>query len=154
MRRVQNPNSVVRCLYVPTAVAKPQATVDSRGCEETEPASGWPKDRFLTPGPDEDFVDPADEYKMPWEEDMPVKDMPLSEGVKSKASNALSYAASIGLEISGSRELVTDACKLVLEFRDIFSTKRDPLFVAFKEAAALRLFSAKLFERASSASQP
>jgi hypothetical protein len=105
-----------------TAVVKPQATVDSQGCEEPEPASGWPKERFLTPEPDEDFVDPADEYRMPWEEDMPVKDMPLSEGVKSEAGNALSYAASIGLEISGSREFVTDACELVLEFRDIFST--------------------------------
>ncbi len=41
----------------PTAVAKRQATVDSQGCEETEPASGWPKDRFLTPEPDEDFVE-------------------------------------------------------------------------------------------------
>ena len=50
---------------MPTAVAKPQATVDSQGCDETEPASGWPKERFLTPESDEDFVDPADEYKMP-----------------------------------------------------------------------------------------
>jgi hypothetical protein len=49
--------------------------------------------------------------------------MPLLEGVSSKAGNALSYAASIGLEISGSREFVTDACALVLEFRDIFSTE-------------------------------
>ena len=106
-----------------TAVAKPQATVDSQCCEETEPASGWPKEHFLTPEPDEDFVDPADEYRMPWEEDMPVKEMPLSEGVKSKAGNALSYAASIGLEISGSREFVTDACELVLEYRDIFWTE-------------------------------
>ncbi len=52
--------------------------------------------------------------------------MPLSEGVKSKAGNALSYAASIGLEISGSREFVTDACELVLEFQDIFSTELSP----------------------------
>jgi hypothetical protein len=76
----------------PTAVAKPQAIVDFRGGEETEPASGWPKERFLSPEPDEDFVDPADEYKMPWEEDTP-----LPEGVRSKAGDALSYAASIGL---------------------------------------------------------
>jgi hypothetical protein len=110
-----------------TAVAKPQATVDSQGCEETGPASGWPKERFLIPEPDEDFVDPADEYRMPWKEDMPVKDiMPLSEGVKSKAGNALSYAASIGLEISGSREFCMDACELVLKFRDIFSTELSP----------------------------
>ena len=34
---------------------------------------------------------------MPWEEDMP-----LLEGVSSKADNASSYPASIGLEISGS----------------------------------------------------
>ena len=45
---------------------------------------------------------------MPWEEDTP-----LPEGVRSKAGNASSYAASIGLEISGSREFVTDACALV-----------------------------------------
>jgi hypothetical protein len=99
----------------PAAVAKPQAIVDFRGGEEIEPASGWPKERFLTPEPDKDFVDPADEYKMPWEEDTP-----LPEGVRSKAGNASSYAASIGLEISGSEEFVTDACALVLEFRDIF----------------------------------
>jgi hypothetical protein len=53
----------------PTAVAKPHSAVDSQGCEESEPASGWPKERFLTSEPDEDFVDPADDYKMPWEED-------------------------------------------------------------------------------------
>jgi hypothetical protein len=105
----------------PSAVAKPQAIVDFQGGEETEPASGWPKERFLTPEPDEDFVDPADEHKMPWEEDTPVP-----EGVRSKAGNASSYAASIGLEISGSREFVTDACALVLEFRDIFSTELSP----------------------------
>jgi hypothetical protein len=70
----------------------------------------------------ENFVDPAaDEYKMPWEEDMP-----LSEGVSSKSGYASSYAASIGLEISGSEEFVTDACALVLEFRDIFSTELSP----------------------------
>ena len=81
---------------------------------------------MTTPEPDEDFVDPADEYRMPWEEDMPVKDISLSEGVKSKAGSALSYAASIGLEISGSREFIADACELVLEFRDIFSTELSP----------------------------
>ena len=52
---------------------------------------------------------------MPWEEDKP-----LLEGVSSNAGNASSYAALIGLEISGSVEFVTDACTLVLEFRDIF----------------------------------
>jgi hypothetical protein len=105
----------------PTAVANPQAIVDFRGGKETEPASGWPKERFLTPEPDEDFVDPVDEYKMPWEEDTP-----LPEGVRSKAGDASSYAASIGLEISGSEEFVTDACAFVLEFRDIFSTELSP----------------------------
>jgi hypothetical protein len=74
--------------------------------------------RFLTPEPDEDFVDPADVYKMPWEEDFS-----FPEGVNSKAGNALSYAASIGLEISGSEEFVTD---VVSEFRDIFSTELSP----------------------------
>ena len=75
----------------------------------------------MTPDPDEDFVDPADEYKMLWEEETP-----LLEGVSSKAGNASSYAASIGLEISGSEDFVTDACALVLEFRDIFSTELSP----------------------------
>jgi hypothetical protein len=110
----------------PAAVAKPQAIVDFQGGEETEPASGWPKERFLTPEPDEDFVDPADEYKMPWEEDMPLQDMPLLEGVSSKAGNASSYVVLIGLEISGSREFLTGACTLVFEFRDIFSTELSP----------------------------
>ena len=59
---------------------------------------------------------------MPWEEDTPLPE----EGVRSKAGNVSSYAASIGLEISGSREFVTDACALVLEFRDIFSTELSP----------------------------
>ena len=63
---------------------------------------------------------------MPWEEDMPLQDMPLLEGVSSMAGNAWSYVASIGLEISGSREFVTDVCALVLEFRDIFSTELSP----------------------------
>ena len=54
------------------------------------------------------------------------EDTPLPEGVRSKAGNALSYAASIGLEMSGSREFVTDACALVFEFRDIFSTELSP----------------------------
>ena len=62
----------------------------------------------MTPEPDEDFVDPADKYKMPWEEDSS-----FPEGVKSKVGNLLSFAASIGLEISGSEEFVTDACDLV-----------------------------------------
>ena len=49
--------------------------------------------------------------------------MTLSEGVSSKSGKASSYTASIRLEISGSREFVTNACALVLEFRDIFSTE-------------------------------
>jgi hypothetical protein len=59
---------------------------------------------------------------MPWEEDMP-----LLEGVSSNTGNVSSYATPIGLEIiSGSEEFVTDACALVLEFRDIFSTELSP----------------------------
>ena len=58
---------------------------------------------------------------MPWEEDKP-----LPEGVMSKAGDASSYAALIGLEISGSEEFVTDACALVSEVRDIFSTELSP----------------------------
>jgi hypothetical protein len=69
------------------------------------------------------FVDPAYEYRMPWEEDRPVKVMPLPEGVNWKAGSALSYAASLGLEIHGSKEFVPDAWALVLEYRDIFSTE-------------------------------
>ena len=58
---------------------------------------------------------------MPWEEDFS-----FPEGVKSKAGDASYYATSIGLEISGSEEFVTDACDLVSEFRDIFSTELSP----------------------------
>ncbi len=105
----------------PAAVAKPHAIVDFRDGEETEPAGRWPQERFLTPEPDKDFDDPADEYNLPWEEETP-----LFEEVNSKAGNASSYAASIGLEISGPQEFVTDACALVLEFRDIFSTELSP----------------------------
>ena len=57
---------------------------------------------------------------------MPLKDMPLLEGVKSKVMRALSYAASIGFKISGSEKCVTDACDLVSEFRDIFSIELSP----------------------------
>ncbi len=59
-------------------------------------------------------------------QDMPVQDMPLLEGVSSKAGNALSYTASIELKISGSEEFVTDACDLMSEFRNIFSTELSP----------------------------
>ena len=76
----------------------------------------------MTPKPDEDFVEPGNEYNMPWEEDTP-----LPEGVTTKAGNASPYAASIGLEISGSEEFVADACALVLEFGDIFSTELSPV---------------------------
>jgi hypothetical protein len=58
---------------------------------------------------------------MPWEEDMP-----LLEGVSLMVGNALSYAASMGLEVGGSREFVTNACAFLLEFRDIFSTEFSP----------------------------
>ena len=105
----------------PMAVAKPQAIVDSQRGEEAEPAEGWPKEKFLSPEPDdEDFVDPEDQYLMPWEGTR------MPEGVQSSAGDASSYAASIGLEISGSKEFVIYACALVLEFRDIFSTELSP----------------------------
>jgi len=116
---VQKPQ-LCSAFRAPMAVAQPQAIVDSQGGEEAEPAEGWPKERFLSPEPDEDFVDPEDVYLMPWE------DTRLPEGAPSSAGDAQSYAASIGLEISGSREFVTDACDLVLEFRDIFSTELSP----------------------------
>ena len=48
------------------------------------------------------------------------------EEVGSKAGNVSSYAASIGLEISGSEEFVADACALVLEFLYIVSTGLSP----------------------------
>ena len=38
-------------------------------------------------------------------------------------SVAMSYAASLGLEIRGSKEFVTDAWALVLEYRDVFSSE-------------------------------
>ena len=57
---------------------------------------------------------------MPWEE----SDFP--EGANSTAGNDDSYAASIGLEISGSTQFIADARELVSEFRDIFSTDLSP----------------------------
>jgi hypothetical protein len=43
----------------PTVVAKPQAIVDFRGGEETEPASGWPKRTILDPGARRRFRGPG-----------------------------------------------------------------------------------------------
>ncbi len=40
----------------------------------------------MTPEPDEDFVDPADEYRMPWEEDRPVKVIVLRRFVRTRDS--------------------------------------------------------------------
>ena len=58
------------------AVAKPQAIIDFRGGEEAEPSlltDGLIKEKFSTPEPDEDFVDLADDYRMPWEENTPLR---------------------------------------------------------------------------------
>ena len=67
----------------------------------------------MSPEPDEDFVDPEDNYNMPWEDSdcetgndrMPVKEDET-------------FAAAIGLEVTGSAEFTNI---LIEEFQDIFS---------------------------------
>ena len=95
-----------------TAAAKPQATmvVQNGGVARYAETETRPKSDFLSPAPDEDFVDPEDDYNMPWEEPdretgndrMPVKE----DGT---------FAAAIGLEVTGSAEFITDANILTQE---------------------------------------
>ena len=50
-----------------TADAKPQATVVVQKGDATKYAGTRLKSDFLSPEPDEDFVDPEEEYRIPWE---------------------------------------------------------------------------------------
>eukprot|EP01036_Dinobryon_divergens_P061874 gene61874-biopygen31044 len=82
-----------------------------------------PKSDFLSPEPDDEIVDPEDEYYMPWEEtdrETEQDQMPVQEDA--------TFAASIGLEVTGSAKFITDANTLIEEFQDIFSSDlgRDP----------------------------
>ena len=52
-----------------TAAAKPQATIVVQGGDATKYARTLPKSDFLSREPDEDFIDPGDDYRMPWEKD-------------------------------------------------------------------------------------
>ena len=52
-----------------TAAAKPQATIVFQGGVATKYARTLPKPDFLSREPDEDFIVPGDDYRMPWEKD-------------------------------------------------------------------------------------
>jgi hypothetical protein len=100
-----------------TAAAKPQATVVVQGGDRTEYEEGLlPKTLFLSPEPDEDFVDPEDTYTMPWEDQN-------TRGVADQHSRGAqtTYAEMIGLEVTGSIKFIAEANALISEFRDIFS---------------------------------
>ena len=102
-----------------TAAAKPQATMVVRngGVARYAETETRPKSDFLSPEPDEDFVDPEDEYYMPWEETDRE-----SESEQRPVQEDGTFAASIGLEVTGSAEFITDANLLIEEFQDIFSS--------------------------------
>jgi hypothetical protein len=102
-----------------TAAAKPQATIVVQGggvarYAETETR---PKSDFLSPEPDEDFADPEDDYNMPWEE----PDRETGKDCMTVKEDG-TFAAAIGLEVTGSAEFITDANILIEEFQDIFSS--------------------------------
>ncbi len=105
-----------------TAAAKPQATVVVQGGDRTEYEEGLlPKTLFLSPEPDEDFVDPEDAYTMPWEDQN-------TGGVADQHSRGAqtTYAEMIGLEVTGSIKFIAEANALISEFRDIFSSELSP----------------------------
>jgi len=91
-----------------------------RHCSKVCHGTTVPKELFFSPEPDDDFVDPADEYLLPWEEpSVPEVADPLAGIDKS-------YAAMIGLEICGTNDFIADAQELVASFRDIFSKELSP----------------------------
>ena len=101
-----------------TAAAKPQATVVVQNGDATKYAGTRPKSDFLSPEPDEDFVDPEEEYRMPWEE----SDGETGSDHQAARQENESFAASIGLEVTGSAEFIADLDALLEEYRDIFSS--------------------------------
>jgi len=104
----------------PAAVAHPHAVDEFQGGTAAKYDLGLPKELFLSPEPDEDFVDPADEYLMPWEEPMVLG---VAEPI---VDDARTFVTLIGLEIAGSSDFRADAQDLVSEFRDIFSKELSP----------------------------
>jgi hypothetical protein len=105
-----------------TAAAKPQATIVVQGGVATKYAGTRPKSDFLSPEPDDDFIDPGDDYRMPWECDpdggADNRDLP-----ESADKDTDSFAASIGLEVFGSVRFIDMVDALLEEYADVFSTE-------------------------------
>ena len=108
-----------------TAAAKPQATIVVQNGDATKYAGTQPKSDFLSPAPDENFVDPEEEYRMPWEK----YDFETESGHPTAARQENeSFVASIGLEVAGSAEFIADVDALLLKkYRDIFSSDLGPV---------------------------
>ncbi len=103
-----------------TAAAKPMATVVVQGGVATKYAGTLPKSDFLSPEPDEDFIDPEEEYRMPWEDPDGIS---AETDRESPMTDDGSFAASIGLEVTGSALFVAETNSLLEEFGDVFSTE-------------------------------
>jgi len=104
-----------------TAAAKPQATIVVQGGDATKYAGTRPKSDFLSPEPDEDFIDPGDDYRMPWEKDPGGSvDIDLHEGERKDTD---SFAASMGLEVTGSARFIDLVDALLEEFSDVLNTE-------------------------------
>ena len=103
-----------------TAAAKPQATIVVQGGDATKYAGTRPKSDFLSPEPDEDFIDPGDDYRMPWEEDPDGGvDVDRPESVRKDTD---SFAASIGLEVTGSARFIDLVDALLEEYSVVLNT--------------------------------
>eukprot|EP01034_Spumella_vulgaris_P034740 gene34740-42849_t len=104
-----------------TAAAKPQATIVVQGGDATKYAGTRPKSDFLSPEPDEDFLDPGDDYRMPWEED---PDGGVDKGLpESTRKDNDTFAASIGLEVTGTAQFIALVDALLEEYSDVFNTE-------------------------------
>ena len=105
-----------------TAAAKPQATIVVQGGVATKYAGTRPKSDFLSPEPDDDFIDPGDDYRMPWEND-PDEGADNRDLNESANKDTDSFAASIGLEVFGSVRFIDMVDALLEEYADVFSTE-------------------------------
>jgi len=101
------------------AAAKPKATIVVQGGVATKYAGTRPKSDFLSPEPDEDFIDPGDDYRLPWEEDPDGDlDRDLPEDAR-KDDNT--FAASIGLEVTGTARFIDLVDALLEEYSDVLT---------------------------------
>ena len=106
-----------------TAAAKPQATIVIRGGEGKLHEEVLSKSDFLTPEPDEDFVDPEDAYRMPWEEIEESRGKGFGNPTVGRDGTT---GAVIGLEVTGSDNFIARANELVEEYQDVFSRELNP----------------------------